>query len=294
MAAPGLPWVRASPAALGDPIVLNRPLPDLAAWTRFLSSREIPVQRVTAEALTALREDEDAVDAGSIASIVLDDPLMTLRVLAHLARHRSSRLVTEVETVTAAVLMIGVPPFLRTFEGMMVIEDVLEQYPAALDGLEGVLRRARRASRFALGFAVLRKDSDAAVIHEAALLHDFAEMLVWCHAPALALQILQLQRDDPTLRTARVQRDVLGVEVCDLEQALMKAWRLPELLVTMTDDRHGEAPRVRNVLLAIALARHSQCGWDNPALPDDYEAIGRLLNVSADAAHHRVLALNID
>lgn len=267
-------------------------LPDLGKWTRMLCQAEIPVQRTTVYALAALREDEDAVDANTIAGLVLDDPLMTLRLLVHLARVRSSRVVTDVETVTSAVLLMGVPPFLRAFEDMAVVEDVLAPHPVALEGLKRVLHRAHRAARFALGFAVLRKDGEAEVIHEAALLHDFAEMLIWCHAPTMALEMRHRQQMDPTLRSSQVQREVLGVELCDLEQALMKAWRMPELLVTMTDDRHAQTPRVRNVLLATALARHTQDGWDNPALPDDYEAIGQLLNMSAEAAHQRALALN--
>jgi hypothetical protein len=85
---------------------------------------------------------------------------------------------------------------------------------------------------------------------------------------------------------------VLGFELCDLEQSLMKAWSLPELLVTITDDRHADNPRVRNVLLATQLARHSQDGWYNAALPDDFEAVGRLLSLSPDAARYRVMDLN--
>ncbi len=269
-------------------------VPDLGKWTRMLSSAEIPVQRSTVEAIAALREDEDAVDVNAIASVVLDDPLMTLRVLVHLARVRPARMMTEVETVTGAVLLMGVPPFLRTFDGMAMADDVLALQPLALDGLKRVLLRAHRAARFALGFAVLRKDGEAEMIHEAALLHDFAEMLIWCHAPSMALEMRRRQRADPALRSAQVQREVLGVELCDLEQALMRTWRLPDMLVTITDDRHAHTPRTRNVLLATALARHSQDGWENPALPDDYEAIGRLLNMSAEAAHQRVLALNAD
>ena len=56
-------------------------------------------------------------------------------------------------------------------------------------GLEQVLRRAHRAGRFAISFAMARNDTDAEVIREAALLHDFAELLLWCHAPTLALEI---------------------------------------------------------------------------------------------------------
>jgi hypothetical protein len=60
------------------------------------------------------------------------------------------------------------------------------------------------------------------------------------------------------------------------------------LLVTMMDDKRTESPRTRNVALAVALARHSAHGWDNPALPDDYDAIGALLRLDAPRVRQMV------
>ena len=59
----------------------------------------------------------------------------------------------------------------------------------------------------------------------------------------------------------------------------MRAWRLPELLVRISDDHHAHTAQVRNVLLAIRLARHTQAGWDNAAIPDDVNDIAALLNM---------------
>ena len=109
-------------------------------------------------------------------------------------------------------------------------------------------------------------------------------MLLWCHAPALALRIQELQRADPGLRSAAAQLAVLNVDLADLQQALMKAWRLPELLIRISDDRHADSPSVRNVTLALRLARHTSQGWDNPAIPDDVTEIAGLLNLSEAAA----------
>jgi hypothetical protein len=39
---------------------------------------------------------------------------------------------------------------------------------------------------------------------------------------------------------------------------------------------------VRNVLLAIQVARHSAHGWDNPAIPDDLREIADLLQLGAE------------
>ena len=266
---------------------LTAPLRDLAAWVDHFSRTDIPVLADTAETLEALRLNEDAVDANNLGEMISGDPLMTLKVLAHAATHRSRRIVTDTETVIATLVMMGISPFFRVFGPQPTVQQQLAGEPAALAGVLEVVARAHRSARFALGFAVHRMDHDAAVIHEAALLHDFAEMLLWCHAPALAARILDAQCADPTLRSAAAQKQVLGIELPDLQQALMKAWHLPDLLIRISDDRHVENPSVRNVVLAVRLARHTASGWNNAAVPDDIDDVARLLNLS----HAATLAL---
>ena len=163
------------------------------------------------------------------------------------------------------------------------IEDSLANEPEALQGLQEVLRRAHRAAHFALAFAIHRMDHDAAVIYEAALLHDFAEMLMWCHAPALSLSLRAALKADPALRSRAAQLSLLNVDFADLQQALMKNWALPELLIRITDDRHAEHPSVQSVVLAIRLARHTAKSWDNAAIPDDVVELAQLLNLSLAA-----------
>jgi HD-like signal output (HDOD) protein len=263
---------------------LTRPLPDLAAWIAHFQAAKIPVLASTAEALEALRAREDDVDANLIGEMVAGDPLMTLRVLAHAAANRPPRMVTDTGTVTAAVVMMGIAPFFRAFGPPPTVEDSLSDQPAALAGLREVLRRSHRAATFALAFAVHRMDPDAALIHQAALLHDFAELLLWCHAPALALELGRVQLADPALRSSVAQRMVLNVELGDLQQALMRAWRLHPLLVKTADERHAEHPSIRTVALAVRLARHSAHGWENAALADDLTDLAGLLNLSLGAA----------
>ena len=275
--------------------MLTQALPDLQAWTRRFSEAEIPVLPGTAQEIEVLRqinEASDSVDAHQLAQVISGDPLMTLKVLSYVARHRPSRRVTDTETVTAAIVLMGIGPFFRNFSQLRTIEEHLHDQPVALRGLQGVLKRAWRAANFALGFAVHRMDNDADVIQEAALLHDFAEMLLWCHAPALAVEIAKRQHADPALRSAVVQREVLNIELGELEQALMRVWCLPELLIRITDDKHASHPQVRTVMLAIRLARHTQYGWNNAALPDDFADIAGLLNVAPHVAQAKALALD--
>jgi HD-like signal output (HDOD) protein len=209
---------------------------------------------------------------------------MTIKVMADVAARRRSGDVTETETVTTALVMSGVAPFFRHFGVQPTVQDQLFDQPLALQGLMALLARTQRAAHFAMAFAVHRGDTDAAVIHQAAILHDFAEMLMWCHAPTFQLEIIAMQKANPTLRTAALQRFVYNVDLDDLGQALMKLWHLPALLVRICDGKHPEHPSVRNVVLAARLARHIAQGWDNPAVPDDVQEIAKLLNAPVRVA----------
>lgn len=252
---------------------------DLAGWVRHFQVAEMPILASTALTLEELRANEDAVDARMLAEAVSSDPLMTLKLLAYTASVHRHRRLTDVETAGQALVMLGITPFFRDFGPQPTVEQHLAGHPEALAGLRAVIRRAHRAAKFALAFAVHRGDHDAPVIHEAALLHDFAEILLWLHAPQLALEIADRQAADPTLRSLTVQRAVLGVPLMDIQHALMITWRLPELLVRMTDDRHENSTQVRNVMLAIRFARHTAMSWSNAAVPDDLRDIGQLLNL---------------
>ena len=266
---------------------------DVAGWAALFDHATLPILASTAQALEELRPVEDSVDAHMLADSLVTDPLMTLKLLAHLAKLRRGRDGGDTETVKEALVMLGIPPFFRAFGPQETVEDHLARWPEALEGFRHVLRRSHRAARFAISFAVHRLDHDAAVIHEAALLHDFAELLLWYRAPALMLEIWQRQQADSTLRSDAVQRQVLNVEISELQHALMIAWRLPSLLVEITHDHSKAATiQVRNVRLAIRVARHSAQGWDNAALPDDLHDIGALLQLAPEPTQRLLLEID--
>lgn len=267
---------------MSERLCLNAPLPSLEAWVDAFARAEIPILAETAEALEQWRSNEDAVDAHSLGELIATDPLMTLKLLAHASELRRGRLMADAETPTAALVLMGITPFFRDFGPQPTLEQALAGHDDALLGLSRVMQRAERASRYALGFAVHRTDPDASIIHSAALLHDFAEMLLWVHAPVLALRIAQMQEADHQLRSVVAQRQMLGIELQALEHALMRHWRLPELLTHITNEQQSRDPQVRCVQLAVRLARHTARGWDDAAIPDDLSDIAALLNLGPE------------
>jgi hypothetical protein len=104
----------------------------------------------------------------------------------------------------------------------------------------------------------------------------------------LALELNRRQLGDPTLRSAVAQRSVLNIELSDLQETLMRSWRLHDLLVKTADERHADNPSVKTVALAVRLARHSALDWENAALADDFSEVAALTNLSIGAARQLV------
>lgn len=262
--------------------MIDSPYKDLDSWVAYFSQAQLPVLKHTVAALEKLRGDAEFVNGRVLSAIILQDPLMTLRVLAYIERHRRKSQNTDITTIERALMMIGIEPFFRDFRNLPLIEDSLKPYPKALLGLLKVTARARHASHWAREWAMIRHDLDVDEITVATLLHDVAEILMWCFAPTLALKVRDMQTRDRTLRSVTAQQAVYNISLPELQLQLAKLWHLPELLATLMDRSDAENPRVRNVTLAVDLARHSANGWDDAALPDDYAAIEDLLHISHD------------
>lgn len=254
---------------------------ELERWVSVLSRADLPVLKQTARDLAALREDEDRLTAGSIANVIARDPMMTVKLLRYLQQHKHRAQTAEVVQVEQALLMLGVEPFFNNVSPQPVAEDMLKSHIVALPPMLRVVHRSHRASEYAKDWAVRLRDLHYEEVRIAALLHDISEILMWCFAPEQMLKMRDMQQKDKALRSRDVQQQVLGFVLPDLQRELAVQWELPELLLTLMNDSSANQPRVRNVVLAVNLARHSANGWDDAALPDDYKDIAELLRIPA-------------
>jgi hypothetical protein len=265
-----------------------QPPQDLAGWISFLGAAEIPVLRHTAREMERMQADEDHLNARSLALLITTDPMMTLKLLRYLQEHKHRSQTHELIQVEQAIMMMGFGTFFREIPARPVVEDVLHDYPEALLHLLRTVRRAQRAARYAFDWALLLHDLHAEEIRVAALLAYLSEMLMWCFNPEAMLKIRHMQEADRALRSVAVQEEVLGFQGMALQHALQAEWHLPQLLQQLTDPAQAQQVRVRNVMLAMNLARHSANGWDDAALPDDYRDIAALLRMDAEKVIHLV------
>jgi HD-like signal output (HDOD) protein len=263
-----------------------------AWWVAEFSRAELPVLERTVSELALIRADADRVSTQHISDVVMHDPFMTFKVLRYIQQRRRKSQRVDVTTIAHSLMMLGMNPFLEHFCDQTTLQSRMQNDPQALEGALAVISRARHAAMYARDWAVVRHDLEIDEVTTAALLHDLAELLLWCYAPNHALRMQDMQRE-LHMRSDAVQREVLGFPLIELQVELAHKWQLPDLICDLMDERHAPTPRSLNVSLAVALARHSAHGWDDPALPDDYAGISRIIGLSPEASRDRVVKVAV-
>jgi len=271
----------------------------LNTWLQALTEAPCPVLASSIaeiEELQIIEEQTGQVDAYTLAQGLGYDPLMMLNVLAHVSKQCQKREAEPPETFVSALIMLGIGPFFRDFNALISTQAQLREHPQAHEGLMAVLHRAQRAARFATSFAIHRQDEDAAVIQEAAMLHDVGEMLLWCRAPGQMLLLSDSKQTYPKMHGIELEMAQLGVSTNALTQAIMEKWQLSPLLRRCVNDPHAEHPQVLNVKLAMQWVRHTEDGVTSAkamgTIDEDIQAIAQLLTLSPAATHQMLKDLD--
>ncbi|MFP5418103.1 MAG: HDOD domain-containing protein [Gammaproteobacteria bacterium] len=258
----------------------TRPRPaSVADWIALFAQADIPVLRQTADSLALLRAGQRQLNASTLASVVTDDPLMTVKLLRYMQSHKSRHQMQELLDVKQVLLMMGLEAFFRDVSTSRVAEACFDDHPEARIHFMQTVRRAQRAACYATDWAQRIHNLHAEEVKVSALLTHVSEILMWCFNPLPMLDIRRLQAMDRTRRSKAVQIEILGFAGVDLQRQLIVDWQLPELLLGLMDANQADLPRVRTVNLAVRLARHSALGWHDAALPDDIHEIADLLHM---------------
>ncbi|MDW8322789.1 MAG: HDOD domain-containing protein [Burkholderiales bacterium] len=263
----------------------------LDEWLARLRPGDTPVFRHTKDSLRMLRGRLDTLDLREVTSVVLSDPLATLRLI-YLANNRTRRHVGhEVATVEHAVMMQGLGVYLEQAARFPVLEELPVGRDAhTLASLYRLLRLAQHAAWQARDFAVLHADVRAEEVEVAAVLYYAPEFLFWLDAPDTARKLQRLRR---VLEPQEAERQALGFALEPLRLMLLEAWKIPDVIRDMLDERH--ATRSRNIILRACLdiAHRSRFGWWDAHLLEDYQALADIehtpLEVIVQTAHRNAV-----
>ena len=116
--------------------MITKALPHLQAWTDALVSADIPALPTTVleiDEFFVIEEVKGTVDPHTLAESIGGDPLMTLKVLAHVSSYCTRLAVEPPETLTGAIVMLSPFGFSHTGEAFnLSMEDVATSAAVAL------------------------------------------------------------------------------------------------------------------------------------------------------------------
>ncbi len=237
-------------------------------WAAYLEYKELPIKASSKAALARLEEGgEENLSGHEYAALLLDDPLLALRLLREANRRLPRRLARDITTPLGILLALGTEQF----------KAQITRAPEATEANQGFITSERRASlgaRIAFSWGSLHHDLDQGELALAALLADAGEIELWAFVPELPQRALDELHSGRASRSDQAQRQACGFTFRDLSLELIERGGLPPLIKQLI--RGDEGLRAQLARLSVDAGRHLSYGPGDPALPHDLVAAARL------------------
>ena len=258
-------------------------LPGVAVWVNRLGASGLPIfsRTVREVAGVATRQESSARD---LADAIGHDASLSARLLKIANSPLFNLQNRNIETISAAVVMVGFDAICELAVSLALIEQVLKGHRHAR--VTQGMSRAFHAAAQARSFATHRKDRRSEEVFVAALLLRIGEMAFWSVADEEAGAVERLVRSGMPLQDA--ERKVLGFPLEALTRRLVDEWHLGGLL---DEALAGVAnPRVADVLLGHDVAAAvEQSGWQSAPAGRAMDRVAAHLTMPRAAALDLVL-----
>lgn len=261
---------------------------NISDWLEQVLPLEIPVMQSTLQDISALQSNPN-VPAAQIASVVLADPMMTLKLMRLANANKRGEFAQRITIAEHAVMMLGLNSTFALLGDTPALEQVMP--PEVSAGMMRCVTRAYHAATHAREWAVQRLDTSPEEVYVATLLQRMGDMAFWVAAPE---QMLQLEKASLRRLRDEVELELFGFPLIALSAAMAERLNMPSLLTSAMDSTTVEAHmRPRCVMLADRLSRHVEWGWHGDVVAADLDEIGTARRLPLDdvvAQIHRTAA----
>lgn len=207
------------PKVIAEPLTLNE-------WTHVLCNEEMPIFSYTALSIHDVLND-DRKGAMELASVILQDPNLTLKLLkiSNTPHYNPSR--QKMVTVSRAIIMIGS----EVIRELTLVCSFLECILSATNKQQAneEIAQAIHAAVHAKSIAIAANDSSPEEVFIATLLNHIGSISFWCFCGEQGEQIQALINKGNCTRE-EAEKQVLGFKLTDLGASLSKAWKLGGLI----------------------------------------------------------------
>ncbi len=243
--------------------------------------------------------NDPKVSAGQIASILSEDPAMSVKVLK-LTNSAFYGLAREIDSVKQAVIVVG----MEAIKNLVLSASVLDMFKG--DKVDQEFQEGFWRHSLAVGFCariLARKVKSRSIIDPDAafsggLLHDIGKVVMNCFLPDEYAAVAAERVRDTQSQTYEIEERVLGYNHAQVGSVLAEQWKLPHRLAEAVAFHHhpelsdGDQPVPHIIHVANYIAKKTFYEEDEAyligspqdevmdylqILPDDQDAISELL-----------------
>jgi HD-like signal output (HDOD) protein len=258
----------------------------LEEWAEMLRNEELPIFSNTAQKINLALNDRHK-GAMELASIILQDPNLTAKLLkvGNTPYYNPSR--QKISTVSRAIVILGVQLIRELTLACSFFESILS--PANKERANKEIAQAIHAAVQARELAILAGDQSPEEVFVAALLHNVGEVAFWCCSNPHAAEIhARMARSG--LEGDAAEKSVLGFSLSDLGKKLSKSWHLGGLIEDAIIHPESTAQRIQAVCMGSQICHALKQGIDSDEMAACLQKLQKAYSKSPDEFKAKIKA----
>ena len=209
------------------------------------------------------KEKELDQDIFEVLNIILNDPLLSLKLLFKISTKRRMAMELEINSMKKALMILGFKEFFEiVFNSSVMIRN---------EGFDILIKRSQYASEKAKRIAIERNDVLPEEVQLTTLLADLGELILWIYESKVPEEIMNAMMYGRYKRNQEAQLSICGYRFKDLSYELAKRWNLPSTIIKLIENNIEERSVISKI--CINLSRHLYEKKGYLAVPDDIKEL---------------------
>jgi HD-like signal output (HDOD) protein len=256
----------------------------LDAWMRTLSDQDMPTLNSVVKEICELSEDDDC-RTDDLTKIILRDANLTSKVLKIANSIHYNRSFMPIKTVSRGIVQLGFDNLKNITLASSLIDSFLKGKPKSL--LIESLAKSFHAAVQARALVPYITGEHKEQVFIAALLRNIGELALLSTGREAAEKFVTERNLHPE-NEASISREHLGVDINQINRALIKEWSLGDLVRESSEDNVRPTTMACAVNIGNDLSKYIHKGVNSPEMEKIYQQMAKLCCITPAAAKLQV------
>ena len=256
----------------------------LDAWMRTLSDQDMPTLNSVVKDICELSEDDEC-STDDLTKIILRDANLTSKVLKIANSIHYNRSFMPIKTVSRGIVQLGFDNLKNITLASSLIDSFLKGKPKAL--LIESLAKSFHAAVQARALVTYITGEHKEQVFIAALLRNIGELALLSTGRETAEQFVTERNLHPE-HEAGISRELLGVDINQINRGLIREWSLGELVRESSEDTVRPTTMACAVNIGNDVSKYIHKGINSPEMEKIYVQIAKLCCITPAAAKIQV------